>query len=340
MTLDLKRVALIRNVAKLSSSLSLGDINLLMRGLGLTEIAYQSWNDDPDGRWFVGVEDRQDFLKSHLDGVSQSKLTTLAEACRQILGSETQNSPLPDPDAPLTLFASHLASEKATVKNVANALRDWGVHMFVAHESIEPSEDWQLEIEKSLKSVDGAIAFIHQQFNESKWCSQEMGWARGRDIPLLLLLFDENLPAGFLGKIQGQKIPSHIRPDEIAELIVKWAGKFPELKSRLQVSAVEGFCASKSFKMTDLFWAKILSYESLTAKQIENILHAIKTNDQISGANCKAVGSKANYGRPYSKVILEHLVSLDEFSGQEAKARDVARFLGLSDFLEALLVPF
>jgi hypothetical protein len=50
------------------------------------------------------------------------------------------------------LFLSHLASLKVTVGKLKLSLRKYAISGFVAHEDIDPTKEWQDEIEAALFS--------------------------------------------------------------------------------------------------------------------------------------------------------------------------------------------
>lgn len=100
------------------------------------------------------------------------------------------------------LFLSHLANFKLNATRLQEELKKYGISSFVAHEDIEPSKEWQVEIEAALHTMDALSALIMQGFKESNWCDQEIGFAVARDV--LIIPVRKGLdPYGFIGKYQG-----------------------------------------------------------------------------------------------------------------------------------------
>ena len=100
------------------------------------------------------------------------------------------------------LFISHLATFKKTTSALKHALEGFGVSAFVAHEDIEPTKEWQLEIEQGLFTMEALCAILMKDFNLSKWTDQEIGVAVGRNV--LVIPVRKGLdPYGFIGKYQG-----------------------------------------------------------------------------------------------------------------------------------------
>jgi TIR domain len=104
-------------------------------------------------------------------------------------------------DNKLKIFISHLASQKQYAGTVKRNLAKYGIDSFVAHDDIEPSKEWQDEIEAALLKCDALIALLHPTFHQSKWTDQELGFVMGRSRPILAVQLGET-PYGFIGKFQ------------------------------------------------------------------------------------------------------------------------------------------
>lgn len=148
----------------------------------------------------------------------------------------------------LRLFASHLAKHKAVVGQVREELARFGVEAFVAHDSIEPSKEWAQVIENALAECDAMIVFLHEGFKESIWCDQEVGWALGRQRPVLPLNYGLH-PYGFLGKYQDQPCGNAF-PAQVADYVLDWLTKTPSLQARLAHGLVDAFVNSGSWNFT------------------------------------------------------------------------------------------
>ncbi len=100
------------------------------------------------------------------------------------------------------LFLSHLASFKVNTARLQQAMKKYAISSFVAHEDIEPSKEWQIEIEAALHTMDAMAALLMPGFKESNWCDQEIGVAVGRGV-LIIPVRKGMDPYGFIGKYQG-----------------------------------------------------------------------------------------------------------------------------------------
>jgi hypothetical protein len=83
------------------------------------------------------------------------------------------------------LFISHLAVHKKWASELQEALLQFGICGFVAHSDIEPTTEWQDQIETALSTCDALVALLHDKFHESKWTDQEVEFAMGRGVPVL-----------------------------------------------------------------------------------------------------------------------------------------------------------
>ena len=100
------------------------------------------------------------------------------------------------------LFVSHVAGVKEKASLLQKQLLSYGISAFVAHEDIEPTDEWEEEILKALFSMDALVAIITPDFKASLWTDQEVGVALGRDV-LVIPIRREDDPHGFMAKYQG-----------------------------------------------------------------------------------------------------------------------------------------
>jgi hypothetical protein len=99
------------------------------------------------------------------------------------------------------LFISHVAKHKKDVSKLKERLASFGVSGFVAHQDVEPSSEWQREIELALDSMQAMLALITPDFHLSSWTDQELGFALGRGILVIPVRIGAD-PYGFIGKNQ------------------------------------------------------------------------------------------------------------------------------------------
>lgn len=99
------------------------------------------------------------------------------------------------------LFISHLATQRKVAAQLQEHLLRYGISGFVAHNDIEPTLEWQTQIETALATCDALVAMLHSGFHKSDWTDQEIGFAMGRGVPVSSIHFGET-PYGFIGRFQ------------------------------------------------------------------------------------------------------------------------------------------
>jgi hypothetical protein len=129
------------------------------------------------------------------------------------------------------LFISHISSFKETVSHLKDSLEFYGISSFVAHEDIEPTKEWMIEIEKALSSMDAMVALLISGFHESSWTDQEIGIAIGKN-KLVIPIIKEVVPYGFLGKYQGFKANGK-KINEVASAIFTILSKNEKTKNQI-----------------------------------------------------------------------------------------------------------
>jgi AbiJ-like protein/TIR domain-containing protein len=169
----------------------------------------------------------------------------------------------------LKAFISHLAQNKLKVTSLKNHLEPWGITSFVAHEDIEPSREWMVEIEKALSTMDLLIALIEPEFRESNWTDQEVGFALGRNIAIISLRAGSD-PYGFMGKYQGIQVKGKL-PEIVAQDIVKVLLKKTKYSDKLLFSISKNIRQESS--ATKIEKIKLIdSWEIISNEQFKTLL--------------------------------------------------------------------
>lgn len=184
----------------------------------------------------------------------------------------------------LRLFISHRDTHKAAARAFANALRTFGVSAFVAHDTIEPMSSWQREIEKGLATMEIMLAFVTDDFHESIWTNQEIGYALGKGIPIVSVKLGKHDPAGFIG--EKQAIRSDInKPDEMARSVLRILVDNLGQKERLRDMIVASFASSRDWSESrDRFNIMQSFVQTITTEQFERIQESFRRNSALHGS--------------------------------------------------------
>ena len=104
-------------------------------------------------------------------------------------------------DGKFRLFISHLWEHRSFAGDIEAELWNFGISSFIAQKHIEPTQDWQDEIEAALATCDAMLVLLHPDFHSSKWTDQEIGYGMGRQL-LIVSVDLGNTPYGFIGRSQ------------------------------------------------------------------------------------------------------------------------------------------
>ncbi len=190
---------------------------------------------------------------------------------KHILGDET-----------CRIFLSHLSSDKLAATRLKEELVRLGIAAFVAHEDIEPTKEWQAEIELALRLMDALAALISPDFHNSRWTNQEIGWALGRGVPVFSIKMGAD-PSGFIGSAQaihGNPLDIPGTASKFMEVLVGHAAT----QGRVRHGLISAFRKVESFKEAKELCDHITNFTDFTEKEKEILWMACDSNSQVSGA--------------------------------------------------------
>lgn len=180
------------------------------------------------------------------------------------------------------LFISHLASFKKTIGILKNELEKYGISSFVAHEDIEPTKEWQDEIEKGLFSMDALCAVLMPGFKDSNWTDQEVGVAIGRNV-LIIPIRRELDPYGFIGKYQGfQAIGKNI--GQVADGIFKIISTNSKTKIKYLNTLVELILLSNTANQGIERLEALKKIKDLPIEKVKYLQDKIVDNENLKNA--------------------------------------------------------
>ena len=269
----------------------------------IEETGYDNWNGGTDLftlfldlplKVFAPIEPEIDRLEKTISG----KLSSVARNTgNKSLGQVTICPILEEPSAVsakvapndvehlwepgmLRLFLSHVSTHKVAVAKLKWEFRAYGVSCFVAHEDIEPTLEWQHEIELALRSMHALVALLTPDFHASKWTDQEIGYALGRGVLVIPVRLGLD-PYGFIGKFQGA--PGTLdNPAKLAWSTVDMLLKNKGTASAMQDALVVGLEKSPTFQASKAVVSKLETMTYLTTDQVNRIEAACASNGQVS----------------------------------------------------------
>jgi hypothetical protein len=247
-------------------------------------------------------------IEGHRDGLEQTIRERIRPILRKYPGSwiseviitpeftpkPTSASVTPEEEQPLEeipsfwqkgffrLFITHTSPNKVSAHNLKSSLAKYQVAAFVAHDDIDPTKEWQLEIERALRTMDALAAITTPDFVESSWCDQEVGFALGRG-KLVLPLCKEATPHGFLGKYQGFQA-KELKASNVAEQLVEILITHPLSAERMADALVERMASSFSYDTSRNTMRLLERVPRLTETQVAKLIQSITDSDQVANS--------------------------------------------------------
>ncbi|MEW6595595.1 MAG: toll/interleukin-1 receptor domain-containing protein [Thermodesulfobacteriota bacterium] len=228
------------------------------------------------------ANDKSGYVMEMVSEAADEALVDLAKHLGTIteLGS-TEAPSFWQPDQP-RIFLSHLSKEKKDAGALKEALEEFGFACFVAHDDIEPTHEWQREIELALTTMDALVALLGPGFNESKWTDQEIGVAIGRKVPIVPLKNDLD-PYGFIGKYQALQVKGKTA-DAVAIGIIELLAAKPQIASKISQALVTCLRGSSSWARSKRLMDLIEKCRQFSPDVIEELKTAVQENSQVSAA--------------------------------------------------------
>ena len=182
------------------------------------------------------------------------------------------------------LFISHKAEEKETAMRFKSSLALYGIESFVAHVDIEPTQEWAQIITNTLDTCDAFLYLASPSANTSPWCQQEIGWAFGRDIPMISFSLQAD-PVAFFAAKQSLHPKRKESYSSLAQSIVKRLASDPRTTNTIVNGLVDALSTSGSFDNSDQIAKQLANAHHISTRQANMIEEAITNNSQVRHAN-------------------------------------------------------
>ena len=177
------------------------------------------------------------------------------------------------------LFISHSSKMKDFAHALKGKFEDYAISSFVAHDDIEPSEEWQNVILNALTSCDGLIALINDDFHNSKWTDQEVGVCIGLEKIVIPITFGID-PYGFIGKYQGLKV-NKMSINQIVHKTYNILKKNDKSKKKIANAITKMFINSESFAEAKRNIGILEEIKYLDENLIKELEKALTTKRQV-----------------------------------------------------------
>jgi len=187
------------------------------------------------------------------------------------------------PQGSFRLFISHVSEKLASIGIIKERLADYGISCFIAQVDIEPTREWQDEIEAAIRSADALAAVLTPNFRSSMWTDQEIGIAIGSGV--LVIPIDAGLaPYGFLARYQAL-VAKEKKAKEVAELLVQVLTRNPATAARMGAVLVGSLEASISWGWSRTLMTLIEQLPELSPELLRRIEAAEEKNKEVKYAH-------------------------------------------------------
>jgi len=179
----------------------------------------------------------------------------------------------------LHLFLGHLADYKREVGALRDALAVHGVSAFVAHVDIEPTLEWQDQIELALRSMHAFAPLFTPGFNTSKWTDQEIGFAVARGVLIVPVRLGMD-PYGFIAKQQalsGSLADAEGLASDIVDVLINHRSTRVVMREA-SVAALEAAPTAGAAKVVT---AKLGRFTDFTSEQLTQLAAAVDENPHV-----------------------------------------------------------
>jgi hypothetical protein len=267
-----QRVDIVKRSAKQLASESWTDIDLTLRQFGFP--TSPAW----DGN------DRYSYCVQHLEQGGDAAIGSLGD---YLFGTPPESDPgaqfeLPWDTNRLRLFLSHVSSEKRLVSEMKKHLSGLGVDAFVAHEDIEPTTEWQDQIELALSTCTAMATILTPGFHESKWTDHEVGFCVARRILVVPVRLGVD-PYGLISRYQAYS-PRTKEPLAVANGIFGLLCDHVLTSTSMARSLVSQFADSGSFADARANVKLLERIKSWDPDMLREIEAAVEKNGQIRDA--------------------------------------------------------
>jgi TIR domain len=209
--------------------------------------------------------------------------TVAPDSARRIWGAEG-----------FRLFLSHKSEVKKETAALKERLGLYGVSAFVVHEDIRPTKAWQDEVENGLATMDAFAALLTDDFHDSDWTDQEVGFALARGVPVVAVQMGR-LPYGFIGKFQALRADWQTAAEGIVKLLIN--------HDRMFSAYVQALRKCSGWDIGNVLARILPGIERASEQQIDELIAANNDNSEVR----YSFGFRGNKSSQYGDGLIPHL---------------------------------
>lgn len=179
----------------------------------------------------------------------------------------------------IRIFISYSTEDKIITGSIKNFLEYYGLSVFLAHEDIRPTADWQAEIIYNLQGCDMFMPLLTENFRNSEWTDQETGMAVILGKFIIPVKID-SIPYGFVGKVQALKFNINNLEESCLEIIkiIESQHLFQESFKDCLIRSLE---KAPTFNIAEKLIKELEKFQTFTIEQLNQIIRNAIRNNQI-----------------------------------------------------------
>lgn len=182
----------------------------------------------------------------------------------------------------IRVFVSYSSEDKRLAGYLKSYLENYGLSVFLAHEDIQPTVEWEDEILHNLDGCDVFIPLLTDNFSRSKWTDQESGIALAKN-KVIIPLRVSTPPYGFIGKWQALKLDTSnwITFEKSCVDILDVIKEKKHLKESLADCLIKSLQNVPNFSAAEKILDILEKLEPFTKNQINEIFRVAVNDSQV-----------------------------------------------------------
>ena len=207
-----------------------------------------------------------------------------------------------------TIFISHSHAEKELATKIQSVMESYGLTSFVAHEDIEPNEEWAKTIIETGRSCKIFVYILTENFRDStsRWTDHEVGLGIGASAVCVPLSLDGTVPYGALAHLQKASIVNCDRHIDslcvrskkakvpLADFIIsEWAKSDPQALFEHAITSLKNAISFVEANNICEGIVKVDEVKPLTKGQVQRLVKVGIQNNQVlnrvNNTRCKAI---------------------------------------------------
>lgn len=207
------------------------------------------------------------------------------------------------------VFLSYKDSSNKETLELASNLKLYGIDCFVAKYAPTPAE-WLSQIEAALSSMDAFVPLITDEYHNSFWTNQEIGFAFAKKVPIIPIKLETKNPQGFIYANTAISSTWNEAPYKIAQELVKTNS--PKMVDALIIALEQ----CPSYGDAENFKGLFDQFLNISDQQAKNLIFAFNQNDQVNGSYAFG-GKNTKRGDPLLSLLRQKTNTIYEFEDND-----------------------